>query len=301
MKMFKTIALAAVLAGFSGTALAQTGSFEEELAQLREDVTFLQRQVYKDNNAGVDSLTSSKNVSVQIGQFDELLRQVIGRTDELEFKIKKLNERLDVMNKDIDIRFKLLEGKPVSGGSGMLELPAKEKFAAPVAKDAPKSIVGDSIKGDDLKPLKGFDVKGIYQEGLEALKAGNDKLAEEKFNTILSRFPEDNLAGNAQYWLGEVYYGRKDFAKAAVAFAKGYEKYKGPKGPDSLLKLGMSMRELKKKTEACVAFTSLPTEFPKAEAALLSRAKSEAAKLTASKRRRKQSLSCLFSVLKNFA
>lgn len=279
MKMFKTIALAAVLAGFSGTALAQTGSFEEELAQLREDVTFLQRQVYKDNNAGVDSLTSSKNVSVQIGQFDELLRQVIGRTDELEFKIKKLNERLDVMNKDIDIRFKLLEGKPVSGGSGMLELPAKEKFAAPVAKDAPKSIVGDSIKGDDLKPLKGFDVKGIYQEGLEALKAGNDKLAEERFNTILSRFPEDNLAGNAQYWLGEVYYGRKDFAKAAVAFAKGYEKYKGPKGPDSLLKLGMSMRELKKKTEACVAFTSLPTEFPKAEAALLSRAKSEAAKL----------------------
>ncbi len=243
------------------------------------DVTFLQRQVYKDNNAGVDSLTSSKNVSVQIGQFDELLRQVIGRTDELEFKIKKLNERLDVMNKDIDIRFKLLEGKPVSGGSGMLELPAQEKFAAPVAKDAPKSIVGDSIKGDDLKPLKGFDVKGIYQEGLEALKAGNDKLAEEKFNTILSKFPEDSLAGNAQYWLGEVYYGRKDFAKAAVAFAKGYEKYKGPKGPDSLLKLGMSMRELKKKTEACVAFMSLPTEFPKAEAALLSRAKSEASKL----------------------
>ena len=73
--------------------------------------------------------------------------------------------------------------------------------------------------------------------------------------------------------------GRKDFAKAAVAFAKGYEKYKGPKGPDSLLKLGMSMRELKKKTEACVAFMSLPTEFPKAEAALLSRAKSEASKL----------------------
>lgn len=164
MKMFKTIALAAVLAGFSGTALAQTGSFEEELAQLREDVTFLQRQVYKDNNAGVDSLTSSKNVSVQIGQFDELLRQVIGRTDELEFKIKKLNERLDVMNKDIDIRFKLLEGKPVSGGSGMLELPAKEKFAAPVAKDAPKSIVGDSIKGDDLKPLKGLTSRAFIRK-----------------------------------------------------------------------------------------------------------------------------------------
>ena len=278
MKKFRVIALAAVLAGVSGTALAQTGTFEEELAQLREDVTFLQRQVYQNNNADVNSLTSSKNVSVQIGQFDELLRQVIGKTDELEFKIKKLNERLDVMNKDIDVRFKMLEGKPVSS-SGSLELPAKNKFAAPVAKDAPKSIVGDSIKGDDLKPLKSADVKSIYQEGLEALKAGNDKLAEEKFNTILGKFPEDKLAGNAQYWLGEVYYGRKDFTKAAVAFARGYEKYKGPKGPDSLLKLGMSMRELKKNEEACVAFTSLPKEFPKAEAALLNRAKSEASKL----------------------
>ena len=278
MKKFRVIALAAVLAGVSGTALAQTGTFEEELAQLREDVTFLQRQVYQNNNADVNSLTSSKNVSVQIGQFDELLRQVIGKTDELEFKIKKLNERLDVMNKDIDVRFKMLEGKPVSS-SGSLELPAKNKFAAPVAKDAPKSIVGDSIKGDDLKPLKSADVKSIYQEGLEALKAGNDKLAEEKFNIILGKFPEDKLAGNAQYWLGEVYYGRKDFTKAAVAFAKGYEKYKGPKGPDSLLKLGMSMRELKKNEEACVAFTSLPKEFPKAEAALLNRAKSEASKL----------------------
>ena len=277
MKMFKTIALAAVLAGFSGTALAQTGSFEEELAQLREDVTFLQRQVYKDNNAGVDSLTSSKNVSVQIGQFDELLRQVIGRTDELEFKIKKLNKRLDVMNKDIDIRFKLLEGKPVSGGSGMLELPAQEKFAAPVAKDAPKSIVGDSIKGDDLKPLKGFDVKGIYQEGLEALKAGNDKLAEEKFNTILSKFPEDSLAGNAQYWLGEVYYKQQNFAKAAVAFKDGYSKYpQGAKGADCLLKLGLSMKALGKKEEACTAFVNLPTVFDKVNADIAARAKKEA-------------------------
>lgn len=280
MRMLKNVLPVVAMFGFVASAQAQTGSFEAELAQLREDVTFLQRQVYNDNNASSDSLTSSKNVSVQIGQFDELLRQVIGRMDELEFKLKKLNERLDVMNKDFDVRFKMLEGKPItSSGSGKLELPSKNKFAAPVAEGAPKSIVGDSIKGDDLKPLKNFDVKTIYQEGLEALKAGNDKLAEEKFNTILTKFSEDDLAGNAQYWLGEVYYGRKDFTKAAVAFAKGYEKYKGPKGPDSLLKLGMSMRELKKNEEACVAFISLPKEFPKAEPTILNRAKSEAAKL----------------------
>lgn len=280
MRALKLSILSLGLFFAASSAHAQRASMENELAQLREDVTFLQRQVYRDNTDSSMNLTSSKNVSVQVGQLDELVRQVIGRMDELEHRIKKLNERLDVMNKDIDVRFKIIEGKPINGGSG-LNVPVKSKFDAPVAKDAPKSIVGDSVKGDDLKPIKGFDVKEVYQEGLEALKANNDKKAEESFSTILTRFPDDKLAGNAQYWLGEVYYGRKDFTKAAVAFAKGYEKYKsGPKGADSLLKLGMSMRELKKNEEACVAFTSLAKEFPKAEDTLKNRAAAEAKKLS---------------------
>lgn len=279
MRILKLSVLSLGLLIAAAPSFAQTGRIESELAQLREDITFLQRQVYRDNNDSSLNLTGSKNVSVQVGQLDELVRQVIGRTDELEHRIKKLNERLDVMNKDIDVRFKLLEGKPISGGAGVKQ-ENKTKFSAPVAKDAPKSLVGDSVKEDELKPLKGFDVKEIYQEGLEALKANNSEQAEERFSTILTRFPDDKLAGNAQYWLGEVYYGRKDFAKSAVAFAKGYEKYKsGPKGADSLLKLGMSMRELKKNQEACVAFTNLAKEFPKAEESLKNRAKAEAVKL----------------------
>ena len=173
----------------------------------------------------------------------------------------------------------MIEGKPINSGAGTVSA-QPEKFNAPVANNAPKSLVGDSIQGGDLKPLPGQDVGLIYQEGLDALKAGDNNLAEEKFNLILTKFSSDKLAGNAQYWLGEVYYGNKDFAKAAVAFAKGYENYKtGPKGPDSLLKLGMSMRELNKKDEACVAFVNLPKEFPKAAEPLKVKAKAEADKL----------------------
>ena len=46
-----------------------------------------------------------------------------------------------------------------------------------------------------------------------------------------------------------------------------------------MLKLGMSMKELGKKTEACQSFSSLKTEFPKAEASILKRAEEEAKKL----------------------
>ena len=109
--------------------------------------------------------------------------------------------------------------------------------------------------------------------------AGKSAEAEQNFQMVLDKFPSDKLAGNAQYWLGEVYYNDKNFAKAAVAFAKGYEQYKtGAKGPDCLLKLGLSMAQLNKKDEACLAFVNLPNEFPNASADIKNKAKTEAKK-----------------------
>ena len=59
-----------------------------------------------------------------------------------------------------------------------------------------------------------------------------------------------------------------------------YDKYKnGTKGPDCLLKLGLSMEQLGKKDEACLAFVNLPTEFPNAGKSILNKAANEAKKL----------------------
>ena len=50
------------------------------------------------------------------------------------------------------------------------------------------------------------------------------------------------LAGNAQYWLGETHYVRRDYKAAATAFLNGYTTFENsPKAPDSLLKLGMTL------------------------------------------------------------
>lgn len=279
IKYFVVASLSVMM--FSTTVSAQLSSgLQREVDQLREDVMVLQRQTYRDKSGNAMPTATASNVQVRLGEMDELIREVIGKVDQLEFKLKKFDERLNMINKDIDVRLKMIEGKPIDGGMGS-EAKIPEKYSAPVAKEAPKSIVGEGIQGGDLKPLPSQDVNAMYQEGLDALKASNNVLAEDRFSMILSKFPKDKLAGNAQYWLGEVYYGKKEFPKAAVAFAKGYENYKGgPKGADSLLKLGMSMRELGKKDEACVAFTSLPKEFPKAPEPLLVRAKAEVAKLS---------------------
>ncbi|BBK40139.1 hypothetical protein STVA_01590 [Allostella vacuolata] len=82
--------------------------------------------------------------------------------------------------------------------------------------------------------------------------------AERSLKTFLRQHPNDGLAGNAQYWLGETYYVRQDYQNAAIAFGEGFQRYpKSSKAPDNLLKLGMSLALINKKPEACGALGRL--------------------------------------------
>ncbi|MCW9039726.1 MAG: tetratricopeptide repeat protein, partial [Rhodospirillales bacterium] len=76
---------------------------------------------------------------------------------------------------------------------------------------------------------------------------------------------DDPLTGNARYWLGETFYVRGNFRRAAEVFLEGYQKDPaGSKAADSLLKLGMSLSKLEKKPESCATFGKLLKDFPKA-------------------------------------
>ena len=100
--------------------------------------------------------------------------------------------------------------------------------------------------------------------------------AETAFSGFLGKFPKDKLAGNAQYWLGESHYVRGQYREAADSFLKGYSNYqRGPKAPDSLLKLAMSLARLGQKEQSCSAFTQLDSAFPQASAQLKKRSAAE--------------------------
>ena len=128
----------------------------------------------------------------------------------------------------------------------------------------------------NIIPATGTTPTELYNSAKALLDSNDYVKAEEKFLQFLATYPKDNLAENAQYWLGEVYYKQQNFRKAAIAFKEGFNKYpEGAKAPDCLLKLGLSMKAIEKKEEACIAFVNLPKNFNKASAEILSRAKKE--------------------------
>ncbi|MEO1264504.1 MAG: tol-pal system protein YbgF, partial [Pseudomonadota bacterium] len=115
-----------------------------------------------------------------------------------------------------------------------------------------------------------------YEAAYGALLQQNYAKAENAFAGFVDAYPRHKLAGNAQYWLGEVHYVRGDYKSAASAFLKGYQSYAAsPKAPDSLLKLAMSLERLGQRQAACSSFSELSTRFPQAPRHVRSRAQSE--------------------------
>ena len=127
--------------------------------------------------------------------------------------------------------------------------------------------------------LSDVEIKKKYENAIKLLWASKFNEAESELQNLKKIEPED-LMPNIQYWLGEVYYAQKNFEKAIIAFGEGLEKYpESIKGPDNLLKLGLSFSNLQKKDEACTVLFELEIKYEDAPKNVQERASSEIKKL----------------------
>jgi tol-pal system protein YbgF len=130
-----------------------------------------------------------------------------------------------------------------------------------------------------LAALPDQNAQSLYEQGYGAFLQREYGEAEKSFSKLVAEYPDDPLAGSAQYWAGESQYMRKQYKQAADTFLAGYRKYSGSdKAPDTLLRLGMSLAALGQKDAACSTFKEFDDKFPNAPAHIQSQAKGEAGK-----------------------
>ncbi|HEY0710858.1 MAG TPA: tol-pal system protein YbgF, partial [Polyangia bacterium] len=114
----------------------------------------------------------------------------------------------------------------------------------------------------------------LYNSALADLREGRHADAVAGLRTFVRLHAQHDLADNAQYWLGECYYDRKDYAAAAREFGKvGNEFPTGNKVPDAQLKLGLSQLALGNVRAARTALSDVVRRYPQHPAASLAGAK----------------------------
>ncbi len=154
------------------------------------------------------------------------------------------------------------------GGAG------RGKTAALVLPEWPKAEPAPSTGTNSPLPEGTAREQYIYAQSLIRKKSYAN--AEQAFRAFLDANPDNRLAPNAHYWIGETLYVRQKYEDAARVFLAGYQRYpKSSKAFDSLLKLGLTLSRLGQAGEACTTFDELLARLPENERRLRPKAELE--------------------------
>jgi len=191
-------------------------------------------------------------VDDRINQLQQSLSQLTGQIEQLQNRNQQLQQQMEKMRADYDYRIDQLE----KGGGGGKPPPRSGASSGAAASSSPTAApaAGSGSSGDQA-----------YHDAFKLLQDGDYAGAERGFRSFVQRNPQSPLAGSAEYWLGETYYARRDYSNALTAYAEGYKVYKSsPKGPDNLLKLGITLAALGRKPDACAIFARFTHDYPRA-------------------------------------
>lgn len=285
-------------------ALAQSSrDVVNRLSRLENEIETLNRAVYRgergavtaSSGGDVSSLSPAERAGfeVRLQQLEVEVQGLRGTLEEQSHAIGQLQDKLETSLNDIEMRLGNVRpsvGTSSSSGQYYNATPVTKQEAQPSQDDAFKwsSNASSSSTSQTLgtttsssaPPTTSDAASTAYEHAFALLKSSKYEAAGRDFESFLSMYPDHELSGNAKYWLGETYYVRGNYEKAARVFAEGYQKYpKGTKAADNLLKLGMSLAALGNTKDACVALGQLKKDFPSGSGPVLRRADQEMTRL----------------------
>jgi len=286
-----------------------TQGMVDRINRLERDLNTLQAQVYRGQSGKVQSSGGSADAGVggggggaygmldsRISSLEEQLRQATGDIEKYQYDLNQLKTKLDRVQQDDDFRFKQLEEKSAA------PTPPPAATAAPPAADAngnrqgpgappgflgaPRPGAGTGDKPTTPPPAAdagalpaGKSAAEQYDYAFGLLRNSDYDNATKAFQAFLQQHPQDPLAGNSAFWLGQIEFAQGHYDQAAPIFLDAYRKYpKSAKAAESLLKVGVSMGNLGKKAEACAALKRFQSEFPDAADNLKKQASAERSK-----------------------
>lgn len=256
----------------------ENNSIKSEIAALRNDLSSENQKLRADLFLRLETLqTETRTLSTGVEEYKEYLKKPSKEVDrvkaDVEGRLKILEERAKIFEeknrgqegkiKELEDHLKGVEGKISAVASKQIE---QEKLIP--TKEIPAELKGISTGMGDL-----------YKEAYETLHRGDLEGARRKFEAFLKQYANTELSDNAQFWIGETYYLKKDYERAILEYEKAIVKYpEGDKIPAALFKQGLAFLELGDKTNTRNLLKRVIEKYPHSDQAELAKKKLETIK-----------------------
>jgi TolA-binding protein len=266
----------------SGCADVSGDAMRQDLAQLRQDL----------NATNLSVRRGRGETDAVLGQLDRRAREqadtsqkVSARIDALQADLGRVSSRLDEISQRLDALSRQGARPAPLARVAPAPMPGPQPPASAAAPASPPPA-GSQPPAASRPPVEGLSPEQVYQTAYLDFSKGNYPLAVSGFREFVRRFPDLDLADNAQYWIGESYFSmaRSSSAqgqteRANQALEQAVQEFKkvslnyprGDKVPTAIYKEGLALMELKQIRAAQARLQYLVDNFPQSEEAPLAR------------------------------
>ena len=216
------------------------------------------------------------NVVLRLNGLEQRLRQQAGDIETLQYTMKQLQEKLQKFQEDVEFRFQDKKSTGTSTSSHLRELKERsEKSSSDLSHSssdvfdptqeanaigAPKPLGSSLSAAPSPQPQK----ISTYEQARDAYRDKAYGRSRKLFTSIMNEKPTSNHMPDALYYLGEINYQEKKFREAGENFLKVVVTYgKSGRAPESLWKLGLSLKALGNREQACATFAKFKNIYPK--------------------------------------
>ncbi len=262
--------MAFIVCASRGAAAADTKS---QLIQIQT-----QLQLMQDNMARMQ-----QSFDERMGVMKDLLTQQIDNVNKMGTTVQNLQKTLGQQSTDAGTKVDQISGQVQALQDGLDELKARlakvskqlddiqtaqQNITNPPAGGQPGGTPGAAANTAPQAP----PADQLYNDGLRDYNANKNDLAAQEFTQYLQYYGNTDLAGNAQFYLGEIAYRQGNFNGAVQAYNKVLDQYPGGnKTAAAQLKKGYALLELGQKDAGIQELRSLINRYPKSPEALQAR------------------------------
>jgi tol-pal system protein YbgF len=208
------------------------------------------------------------------GKLDSVSGQVQSLNDSLD-ELKSRIAKLDKQMQDIQAQMQNVQSQPAGGGASPNNMPAMQPTQQPLSD--PNAGGGANAAPPAAGPAAGAmapPLQETYQSGLRDFNAAHYDLAGSEFGDVLHYYPQDDLAGNAQFYTGEIAYRQQKYKEAVKAYNAVLENFGGnPKAPAAQLHKGLALLQLNQKEAGIHELRALVQRYPQTPEATQARSK----------------------------
>ncbi|HEX9454859.1 MAG TPA: tol-pal system protein YbgF [Candidatus Binatia bacterium] len=240
----------------------QVDLLERDQRRLRGDLTTMQgdidglRTTLADTRANMQQI--QRDVSAIKERIDETRVQVgrqIGQTNrEGDQRVKNLETRLAKLEEDAKAQAALLQSRED-------ELKQMRDAAAQAAQAAQQSAV-TSDGAADIALSETDILKKEFESAWRSFERKDYRVAITRFKDFVKKHPKSRAAPAAQYWVGEAYFGLREFDKAIVEFDEVRRYPQNDKTAAALLRQSFAFAELGEKLNARLVLQELVEKYP---------------------------------------